>query len=61
MVAIFHASFDASISELSFDIIPGSDVARFLVIGGVIVSAATGVIVATRGRFVQGRGSLGTI
>ena len=54
VVAIFHASFDASISELSFDIIPGSDVARFLVISGVIVIAATAVIVATRGRFAQG-------
>lgn len=61
LVAIFHASFDASINELSFDIIPGSDVARFLVLSGVIVIAATAVIVATRGRFAQGRGSLGTI
>jgi membrane protease YdiL (CAAX protease family) len=61
LVAIFHASFNASISELSFDIIPGSNVARLLVLSGVIVIAATAVIVATRGRFVQGRGSLGTI
>ena len=51
LVAIFHASFDASISELSYDIIPGSNVARFLVLSGVIVGAATAVIVATRGRF----------
>jgi membrane protease YdiL (CAAX protease family) len=61
LVAIFHASFNASISELSFDIIRGSNVARLLVLSGVIVIAATAVIVATRGRFVQGRGSLGTI
>jgi uncharacterized protein len=55
LVAIFHASFDASISELSFDIIPGSNVARFLILSGVIVIAATAVIVATRGRFALGR------
>jgi uncharacterized protein len=53
LVAIFHASFDASISELSYDIIPGSDVARFLVLSGVIVTAATAVVVATRGRFAN--------
>ena len=53
LVAIFHASFDASISELSYDIIPGSNVARFLVLSGVIVISATAVIVATRGRFGQ--------
>jgi uncharacterized protein len=55
LVAIFHASFDASISELSYNIIPGSNVAGFLVLSGVIVIAATAVIVATRGRFAQGR------
>jgi uncharacterized protein len=59
LVAIFHASFDASISELSFDIIPGSNVARFLILSGVVVIAATAVIVATRGRFAQGRATSG--
>lgn len=58
LVAIFHASFDASISELSYDIVPGSNVARFLVLSGVIVVAAAAVIVATRGRFVQRRPAL---
>ncbi len=58
LVAIFHASFDASISELSFDIIPGSNLARFLVLSGVIVIAATAVIVATRGRFAQGHATV---
>ena len=29
LVAIFHANFDATISELSFDIFPGSNAARF--------------------------------
>jgi uncharacterized protein len=57
LVAIFHASFDASISELSFDIVPGSNVARFLVFGGVIVAAAAAVIVATRGQFAERRSS----
>jgi uncharacterized protein len=55
LVAIFHAAFDASISELSFDIIPGSNVARFLILSGVIVMAATAVIVATRGQFASTR------
>jgi len=55
LVAIFHASFDASISELSFDIVPGSDVARFLVLSGVLVLAATAVVVATRGQFGERR------
>jgi membrane protease YdiL (CAAX protease family) len=59
LVAIFHASFDASISELSFDIIPGSDVARLLILSGVIVISATAVIVVTRGRFAQGRATFG--
>ena len=59
LVAIFHASFDASISELSFDIIPGSDVARLLIFLGVIVLAATAVIIATRGQFAERRPSLG--
>jgi CAAX protease family protein len=57
LVAIFHASFDASISELSFDIVPGSNVARFLVFGGVIVTAAAAVIVATKGQFAERRPS----
>lgn len=51
LVAIFHASFDASISELSYDVVPGSNAARFLIFSAVIVLAATAVIVATRGRF----------
>ncbi len=56
LVGIFHASFDASISELSREIIPGSDTARILILSGVIVVAATAVIVLTRGSLGQGRG-----
>jgi membrane protease YdiL (CAAX protease family) len=50
LVAMFHASFDATISKLSVDIFPGSNAARFAILTGVIVVAATSVIVATRGR-----------
>jgi membrane protease YdiL (CAAX protease family) len=50
LVAIFHASFDASISQLSRDIVPASNTTRFLVFSGVIVLAATIVIIATKGQ-----------
>ncbi len=50
IVAVMHASFDASIGELSDDIVPGSDTARLLILSGVIVGAAVAIIVATRGR-----------
>ena len=50
LVAIFHASFDAAINQLSDDVVPGSNTARFLIFSGVITMAATAVIIATRGR-----------
>jgi membrane protease YdiL (CAAX protease family) len=50
LVAIFHASFDASISELSYDVVPGSNTARFVLFTAVIVVAATATIILTRGR-----------
>jgi uncharacterized protein len=53
LVAVMHASFDASISELSHDVVPGSNVARFLIFSAVIVLAGTAVIVLTRGRFAK--------
>jgi uncharacterized protein len=49
LVAIFHASFDAAISQLSYDVVPGSNTARFLIFTGVIVVFATAVIIATKG------------
>lgn len=49
LVVVWHASFDASISELSHAIIPGSDAAKILLFTGVVVLAAMAVIVATRG------------
>jgi hypothetical protein len=50
-----HASFDASINELSYDVVPGSNIVRFFIFSGVIVLAGTAVIVLTRGRFADGR------
>jgi membrane protease YdiL (CAAX protease family) len=50
MVAIFHASFDASINQLSYDVVPASNTARFLIFSGVIIGAATAVIIATKGQ-----------
>jgi hypothetical protein len=50
LVAIFHASFDAAISQLSRDVVPGSNTAGFLIFTGVIVVFATAVIIATKGQ-----------
>jgi uncharacterized protein len=50
LVAVFHASFDATISKLVLDTFPGSNAARFAILTGVIVVAATSVIFATKGR-----------
>ena len=50
LVAMFHASFDAAINQLSDDVVPGSNTARFLIFSGVIIMAATAVIITTRGR-----------
>ena len=50
MVAIFHASFDAAINQLSDNVIPESTTARLLIFSGVIIIAATAVIIATKGQ-----------
>jgi uncharacterized protein len=50
LVAIFHASFDAAINQLSRDVVPASNTARFLIFSAVIVLFATTVIIATKGR-----------
>jgi uncharacterized protein len=50
LVAIFHASFDAAIMQLSYDVVPASNTARFLIFSGVIVLFAIAVIIATKGR-----------
>jgi uncharacterized protein len=50
LVAIFHASFDAAYNQLSYDVVPGSNTARFLIFSAVIVVFATAVIIATKGQ-----------
>jgi uncharacterized protein len=50
LVAIFHASFDAAISQLSYDVVPASNTARFLIFSAMIVLPAAVVIIATKGR-----------
>ena len=53
IVTLFHASFDATISRLSRELLPGSDAVRFLVDTGVVVLTASAMIVATRGRLAR--------
>jgi membrane protease YdiL (CAAX protease family) len=50
LVAIFHASFDGTINQLSYDVVPASNTARFLIFSAVIVLAAATVIIATKGQ-----------
>jgi membrane protease YdiL (CAAX protease family) len=50
LVAIFHASFDGSINQLSYDVVPASNTARFLIFSAVIVLFAATMIIATKGR-----------
>jgi uncharacterized protein len=49
LVAIFHASFDAAINQLSYDVVPASNTARFLIFSAVIILLAATVIIATKG------------
>jgi uncharacterized protein len=60
LVAIFHASFDAAISRLSRDVVPGSNTAGFLIFTGVIVVFATAVIIATKGQLGRAKAALET-
>ena len=60
LVAIFHASFDAAISQLSYEVVPGSNTARFLIFTGVIVVFATAVIIATKGRLGRAKEAVET-
>jgi hypothetical protein len=60
LVAIFHASFDAAISQLSYDVVPPSNTARFLIFSTVIMLAATTVIIATKGRLGRAKDPLRT-
>jgi len=50
LVAIFHASFDAAINQLSDDVVPASNTTRFLIFSAGIIVFAAAVIIATQGR-----------
>jgi uncharacterized protein len=50
LVAIFHASFDAAISQLSDDVVPASNTTRFLIFSAIIILFAATVIITTKGR-----------
>ena len=60
LVAIFHASFDAAISQLSRDVVPASNTARFLIFSGVIALFATAVIIATKGQLGRAKEAVET-
>jgi hypothetical protein len=59
-VAIFHASFDGAINQLSYDVVPASNTVRFLIFSAVIVLAAMAVIIATRGRLGRAKAAVET-
>ena len=60
LVAVFHASFDGAINQLSHDVVPASNTARFLIFSAVIVLAATTVIIATKGRLGRAKKAVET-
>jgi membrane protease YdiL (CAAX protease family) len=60
LVAIFHASFDAAISQLSSDVVPASNTARFLIFTAVIVVFAAAVIIATKGQLGRAKEAVET-
>jgi CAAX protease family protein len=50
LVAIFHASFDGAINQLANDVVPASNMVRFLIFSTAILLPAATVIIATKGR-----------
>ena len=46
----FHASFDGAINQLSDDLVPASNAARFLIFSVVILLAGITVIIAAKGQ-----------
>jgi uncharacterized membrane protein len=56
-VAIFHASFDGAIDQLSYDVVPASNTARFLIFSAVIVLVAIALIIATNGQLGRAKAS----
>jgi hypothetical protein len=55
LVAIFHASFDALINQLSYDVVPAPNTVRFLIFSAAILLPAAAVIIATNGRLGRAR------
>jgi hypothetical protein len=53
--ATSNASFDGAINQLSDDVVPASNTARFLIFSAVIILFATAVIIATKGRLGRAR------
>jgi hypothetical protein len=60
LVAIFHASFDGAINQLSYDVVPASNTARFLIFSAAILLPATTVIMATKGRLGRAKEAVDT-
>jgi hypothetical protein len=60
LVVIFHASFDGAINQLSYDVVPGSNIARFLIFTAVIVVFATAVIIANKGQLGRAKEAIET-
>jgi uncharacterized protein len=60
LVAIFHASFDGAINQLSYDIVPASNTARFLIFSAVIILFAATVIISTKGRLGRAKEAVET-
>jgi hypothetical protein len=60
LVAIFHASFDASINQLSRDTVLASNTARFLIFSAEIVLAAAIVIIATKSQLGRAKEAVET-
>ena len=60
LVAIFHASFDGAINQLSYDVVPASNTVRFLIFSAAILLPAATVIIATKGRLGRAKEAVDT-
>jgi membrane protease YdiL (CAAX protease family) len=57
LVAIFHASFDGAINQLSYDAVPASNTVRFLIFSAAILLSAATVIICHQGSARTSQGS----
>jgi uncharacterized protein len=57
LVAIFHASFDGAINQLSYDAVPASNTVRFLIFSAAILLPAATVIICHQGSARTSQGS----